>query len=287
DTFDWGLTDFSPTQVNAPATLGSSDAIRINEWMADPLKGTDWFELFNKSEYPVPLEGLQLSDDPLDLSKHVFPPLSFLGNGLAGYLKLDADGKGNGARNINFKLSASGESILLASPQSEVIDQIDFGLQDEGVSEGRWPDGSDDILPFVFSESPGRMNQLDADFDGLPDLWEVENGFNPSAIGEAFMDSDADGLTNFQEYLAQTHPDDASDVFAIEGVLMAEGNLALIFHAKQGRGYEVQRTHDLQSGPWQTLWKVDTLLKDRELTLDIPFNQDSSPNHYIRLKAIR
>ena len=287
DTFDWVLTDFSPTQVNVPATLGSSDAIRINEWMADPLKGTDWFELFNKSEYPVPLEGLQLSDDPLDLSKHVFPPLSFLGNGLAGYLKLDADGKGNGARNINFKLSASGESILLASPQSEVIDQIDFGLQDEGVSEGRWPDGSDDILPFVFSESPGRMNQLDADFDGLPDLWEVENGFNPSAIGEAFMDSDADGLTNFQEYLAQTHPDDASDVFAIEGVLMAEGNLALIFHAKQGRGYEVQRTHDLQSGPWQTLWKVDTLLKDRELTLDIPFNQDSSPNHYIRLKAIR
>ncbi len=95
------------------------------------------------------------------------------------------------------------------------------------------------------------------------------------------------GYTNFQEYLAQTHPDDASDVFAIEGVLMAEGNLALIFHAKQGRGYEVQRTHDLQRGPWQTLWKVDTLLKDRELTLDIPFNQDSSPNHYIRLKAIR
>jgi hypothetical protein len=287
DRFEWILTDSSPEQNNVPSSLGSPEAIRINEWMADPLDGTDWFELFNSGEHPVALEGLLLSDDPLNLSKHVLPPLSFLGNGVSAYLKLDADGDGNGSRDVNFKLSASGESIVLSNPQGEVIDQINFGPQNEGVSQGRWPDGSEEIHDFVLSESPGRMNDLDGDFDGLPDLWELEYGFNPAAIGEAFNDDDSDGLNNFQEYLAQTDPEDASSVLAIEQAWISNASLSLVFNAKQGRGYEIQQTRDLSSNQWETLWKVGIMREDRELSLDIPFTQQSTPHLYLRIEAKR
>jgi hypothetical protein len=285
--FDWVLTDPSPAQVNIPSILGNSGAIRINEWMADPLSGADWFELYNTGKHPIALEGLQLSDDPLDRSKHVLSPLSFLGTGVSAYLQLDADGNGNGTRDVNFKLSANGESILLSNPQGELIDQIDFGSQSEGVSQGRWPDGSDEVHAFVLAESPGRMNELDGDFDGLPDLWELEFGFNPAAIGEAFNDDDGDGLNNFQEYLAQTLPEDASSVLAIEQAWISNENLSLIFNAKRGRGYKIQQTHDLFSNQWETLWEVGVLHEDRELSIDIPFVQDSTPHLYIRIEAKR
>jgi subtilisin family serine protease len=49
-------------------------------------------------------------------------------------------------------------------------------------------------------------SNLDTDGDGLPDVWELDNGFNMFAVGEADLDSDADGLSNFEEYLALTDP---------------------------------------------------------------------------------
>ncbi len=50
---------------------------------------------------------------------------------------------------------------------------------------------------------------LDRDGDGLPDAWEVQFGLNPGlATGDdgAQADLDGDGRTNYQEYLAGTHP---------------------------------------------------------------------------------
>jgi len=38
--------------------------LRFNEWMANPVSGADWFELFNPSDMPVELAGLYLTDDP-------------------------------------------------------------------------------------------------------------------------------------------------------------------------------------------------------------------------------
>ncbi len=285
--FEWVLTEASPGQVNVPAILGESDFIRINEWMADPSTGSDWFELFNSGESPVALSHLQLSDDPLDPSKHVFPPHSFLGTDVAAYLKMDADGNGGNPRDVNFKLSAGGESILLSNEQGVMIDRIDFDRQTEGVSQGRWPDGGGDVFDFVLTESPGRLNEYDGDQDGLPDLWELENGFNPLAIGEAFQDLDGDGHDNFQEFLANTDPEDANQVLVIEQANFSEGSLSLVFSAKKGRGYEIQRSHQLESGQWETIWEVNPLLEDRELNLNLPAELIDQPPNYFRLRAQR
>ncbi|MDX1507019.1 MAG: S8 family serine peptidase [Woeseiaceae bacterium] len=50
----------------------------------------------------------------------------------------------------------------------------------------------------------------DSDADGLDDGWEILHGFDPLAGGEQNQDTDGDGLTNVEEFLAGTNPN-ASD----------------------------------------------------------------------------
>lgn len=46
----------------------------------------------------------------------------------------------------------------------------------------------------------------DSDGDGMPDSFEIANGLNPNDPSDAGLDSDADGLTNLQEFLSNTNP---------------------------------------------------------------------------------
>jgi hypothetical protein len=50
---------------------------------------------------------------------------------------------------------------------------------------------------------------FDSDQDGMPNLWETENGFDPDDAADASQDADGDGLSNLQEYLLETDPFEA------------------------------------------------------------------------------
>lgn len=52
---------------------------------------------------------------------------------------------------------------------------------------------------------------LDADGDGLPDEWEKRYNLNPADASDANADSDGDGFTNMEEFLAGTDPTDKND----------------------------------------------------------------------------
>lgn len=52
----------------------------------------------------------------------------------------------------------------------------------------------------------------DADLDGLPNDWELANGFNPNLASDASQDADADGYTNLQEFQGFSNPRLATSV---------------------------------------------------------------------------
>lgn len=52
--------------------------------------------------------------------------------------------------------------------------------------------------------------RLDTDGDGMPDVWETTYGLNPS-VNDASGDSDNDGVSNLNEYLAGSNPTSAAD----------------------------------------------------------------------------
>ena len=153
----WVLCIPTPGELNQSSTLGSASGLRINEWMASSSTGPDWFEIYNTNAAAVSLSGLLLSDTPNQPSLARIAPLSFIGE--KGYRQMIADGATNqGPKHVGFKLSGSGESIVLSDAQLNTIDTLTFGPQVVDVSQGRLPDGSASIVSFPRSASPESPN---------------------------------------------------------------------------------------------------------------------------------
>ena len=90
----------------------------------------------------------------------------------------------------------------------------------------------------------------DTDGDGLPDEWESQyfgsaTGANPN------IDSDGDGMLNWQEYVAGTDPTNPASYLKIDSI--AAGPATLMFGALSNKTYTVQFTETLGSGPWTRL----------------------------------
>ena len=157
-TGGWQANTPTPGTANSAKVLGTATNLRVNEWMADPAYGEDWFELFNSDTNVVALSGLWLSDTPSTPFITQLPALSFIEP--KGTTRLWADGSAGGGPHCNFKLSKSGESIVLTAVNGgSTIDTITFSGQTTDVSQGRLPDGSATVVSFSSkSASPGSGN---------------------------------------------------------------------------------------------------------------------------------
>ncbi len=255
---DWTLAQPTPGGANATAATADRLALKINEWMARPATGDDWFELFNPQSGPVNLSGLTLSDNPGNRSEDRLPPLSFMGGGANGFEKFQADGHpGKGANHTGFQLSGNGESIALFDGAGASIDMVQFGPQQTGVSEGRYPDGADERSFFSGSASPGESNyrpaaDVDSDGDGMPDQWETAHGLDPHDATDASRDADGDGLSNLQEYKGGTDPADPSSSLVIGIVPEPNRTVMIRFRAVAGKSYMLESTDALENG-WTKL----------------------------------
>jgi hypothetical protein len=209
---NWMLTLPSFGAANVAATVGAQSALKINEWMADPLSGEDWFEIYNPASLPVVLGGLRLTDTFGNPNSYRIPALSFIGVASNAFTRFEADDPAQplGPEHVNFKLSRTGDSIyLLASNNATVIDAVTFGLQQTGVSEGRLPDGSATIVRFPEMPTPSDsnflpltnvvVNEILTHTDPpLEDAIELRNTTAASIdIGDWFLSDSKDSLRKF------------------------------------------------------------------------------------------
>lgn len=254
----WTLTLPTEGTANLPASTGTPEALRLNEWMADPVSGSDWLELHNADSAPVALGGLSLTDDLGNPSKSVLPPLSFIGSGADGFVQLFADNRpANGADHLSFRLGRTGSPMGLFAASGLQLDALAFGPQGSGVSEGRLPDGAPTLAVFPSSSTPGAANRVfqgeaDNDGDGMPDAWEILHGLDPR-VADAAADTDRDGLDNLSEYRAGTDPADARSGLSLRASVLPDGVTEIGFPAVAGHSYTVQYRDSLGEGAWQPL----------------------------------
>ncbi|MBN1211994.1 MAG: CotH kinase family protein [candidate division Zixibacteria bacterium] len=172
-------------EVVAPVTFD----IKINEFMASNKTTAadqdgefdDWIELYNPSDSAVSLAGYYLSDDGAEVTQWVFPD-TFIAPGSFLLVWADDD-EDQAGLHTNFKLSASGEAVVLSDPALVLVDEIAFGPQNDDVSYGRYPDGGEEWR-FYATPTPdganasvscceGMVGNVDCSASEAPDISDV------------------------------------------------------------------------------------------------------------------
>ncbi len=128
-------------------------AVVINELMAsngntvaDPQgEYDDWIELFNTTASAIDLSGMYLSDRRDRPKKWQFPEGTSIGAGGRLLVWADDDSGDSPGLHANFKLSASGESVVLSDTEDNgnaVIDAVDFPGLARDEAYARTPEGA-------------------------------------------------------------------------------------------------------------------------------------------------
>ncbi len=140
---------FMPTHAEYEFyTIAISSDLVINEFMADNETAVadqdgeydDWIEFYNNGTEDIVLLGFYLSDDAGEPDQWTFPDTTIAAGGyLIVWTDNDEDQDGLHA---NFKLSKSGESILLSDATLNIIDEIAFEQQKTDTTTGRFPNGT-------------------------------------------------------------------------------------------------------------------------------------------------
>lgn len=133
------------------------------------------------------------------------------------------------------------------------------------------------------------LNPLSEDTDGdlMPDAWEVENGLNANNASDASLDSDNDGISNYQEYLTGFDPQDPTSVpgvttnafFSFEDSVIPEEltvtNGEVFFSSEQAYDgiTSLTSTNDLTI-QWQGLFS--------DVQLEFYVNEQCSRDNYLR-----
>jgi hypothetical protein len=160
-------------------------AVTINEFMADNVtvatdqdgQYDDWIELYNTTGETVSLSGLYLSDDDANKTKWAFPADASIPAHAYAIVWADEDGMQTGWH-ANFKLSKSGEMLLLGYGDANVLEQYAFGQQQSDVSEGRCANGTGDFI--AQSPSFGEANNCNVANKELNDILKLNLYPNPA-----------------------------------------------------------------------------------------------------------
>ena len=158
DTMD--MTGTEDSSMTGPSVVINELMADNDNIIADPQGDyDDWLELHNRTDSPVMLTGMYLSDKEDEPMKWVFPEnIEIPANGYL-IVWLDEDVDDPEGVHADFKLSKGGEAVLLVDTDAngnQVLDSITFGEQETDVAFGRLPDGTGEFQ--VVQATPGAPN---------------------------------------------------------------------------------------------------------------------------------
>ena len=151
--------------IGKPVAHAATPGILITEvqaantrTVADDQGGySDWIELHNPTDTPVPLLGYTLTDDPTEPTKWALPvatlaPGAFLVVWASGLDQVTPEGW-----HTSFRLNRAGDYVGLFAPGGLVVDEVTFEVQEADVSLGRLRTVSNQWMAFPIP-TPGAPN---------------------------------------------------------------------------------------------------------------------------------
>lgn len=190
------------------------------------------------------------------------------------------------------RLDNSGESIELKFPDAPELDGFVPYVMVEKVSYrpvSPWPEGAagtgqslqrrtlldyanDPMNWFVAPSTAGALGAQtseDVDGDGMPDLWELQNGLNVF-LADGTGDADADGFSNFAEWVAGTNPHSAASVLKLAATTSGGGVVQLGFQAMAGRSYTLLAAPQADAEVWFSVTNLTAVATNRNILLTQP-----------------
>ncbi len=151
-----GVPSLSAQDVVINEIMASNDGFLLDE----DGDGSDWIELYNRSDACVALSGYALSDNAATPEKWMLPDTLLPAR---GFLLVFASGKDRATAGAelhsNFKIGASGEELLL-SYRGQVVQHIPPVVSTTNSSFGLMPDGEGNLVKFP-TPTPGAANHDD------------------------------------------------------------------------------------------------------------------------------
>jgi hypothetical protein len=127
---------------------------------------------------------------------------------------------------------------------------------------------------------------LDKDGDGIADAWELTHTNTLTAF-TSVSDTDGDGMSDLNEYLADTNPHDPADNLVITEYETTPGGteVTLTWLSKLTRCYQIEKTPDLTAPLW-----VDSglgVIAPDETSTTRMFADTNAPMRFYRVKALK
>ena len=95
---------------------------------------------------------------------------------------------------------------------------------------------------------------IDSDSDGMADAWETLFFTNLTSVANG--DEDADGMSNFEEYVYGYNPMDPTSLFMVTGADVMSPPFTISWASAPFRSYEIQAVESMSDTNWQTVGTV-------------------------------
>ena len=184
-------------------------SIVINELMAsnsssiqDPFgEYDDWIELYNPTSTTVDLSDWHITDNSANLTKWKIPNGNLLAPNSYLIIWADEDSSQNTKTSLhaNFKLSTTGERLILINNNKAIEDEITFPAQKTNVAYARSPNG---FGLFAFQEATFSQNNNSETTVQNQEPLKMEIYPNPTSFGEFNIKIKSNGLKHLEIFNA-------------------------------------------------------------------------------------